>query len=227
MGRVVAAGVLLVALLSGCGRFQTASSVSGPTTTTAGGTLPPLAVVTTGPGVYHQTTAERVTTATTRDPCAPPNQSVLDDPSGFRLILTVAPRQCARASDDLTLQLDIQNMSHTALQYDTNQSHFFDMIPFNNASAPSWSDESCRTRAPSPTVGGPLTLAPGERVVRAQATYPAAKGGANREDCRNLKGAYDAMANLVWCPPGSVVNGACDSRRARTITGAPLRVVLS
>jgi hypothetical protein len=227
VGRVVAAGVLLVALLAGCGRFQTASSVSRTTSTAIVGTLAPLSTATTLAGVYHPTTAGHANTATTRDPCAPPNQSVLDDPSGFRLILTVAPRQCARAGDDLTLQLEIQNTSHVALQYDTTQAHFFDMIPFNNPSAPSWSDESCRTRDAFPPAAGPLTLAPGQRVVRAQATYPAPKNVANREDCRNLKGAYDAIANLVWCPSGSTVNGACDSRRTKMIAGAPLRVVLS
>jgi hypothetical protein len=222
----VVALVALVALVS-CGRFVRSTSMN--TTTTGDSTvrtLAPLATVATT-GTVALSPPPAVRTATTRDRCAPPNQSVRDDPSGFRLILTIAPKQCVSRAADLSLQLEIENISRQPLQYDTNQTHFFDIIPEGDASRPSWSDTQCRGHEAHPPAGGPLTLAPGERVVRAQATYPGPKSEASRERCRVLEGSYVSQATFTWCPPGSVVNGVCDPNKSQTINSAPLLLYVS
>src|SRR5437870_3681345 len=139
-------GTAIVAVLSlcgasACGRFAR-SSPSSDTTSTARSsyeTLPPLTgTSTTGPGVFHQPTVAPPTTA--KDRCAPPNRTVRDDPSGFRLVLVVAPRQCVSRGDDLQLELDIENISKQPLQYDTNQTQFFSINPEGDVSRPGWDD---------------------------------------------------------------------------------------
>ena len=193
-GAVIAACCLLV----GCGRFTTASSEKATTSTAySNQTLPPLPTTSAPPAAAGRTTTPRNVTPTTRDRCAPPNQSTIDDPSGFRLIFTVAPRQCVKRTDDFTLQLEIQNTTNHPLQYDSNQRQFFDIYPQGDTNRPTWTDAQCRASDIYPTQGGPIALNPGERVVRAQATYPGPKDQPNREQCRILGGQHEAFAHLV------------------------------
>jgi hypothetical protein len=203
--------VLAIVTAAGCGRFQAASSVRTTTSLEyTGETLPPL-VTTTIAGRPGGPTAVAVAPTTTRPPrtrCDPPNTSTIDDPSGFRLILTVAPRQCVKKTDDLTLQLEIQNISKTPLQYDANQDQFFDIIPEGDANRATWTDASCRSRESRPVASpGPLTLEPGERQVRAQATYPGSKNRSDREQCRVLDGLHQAYARLV-AADGRIIQSA-------------------
>jgi hypothetical protein len=231
-----AAACALLVLTTACGRFQAADSQK--TTTSAGytgQTLPPLDTTSTarragtGQGGAGGGTAAPTPTRAPRDRCAPPNQSVRDDPSGFRLILTVAPMQCVSKAADVTLQLEIQNIGKSPLQYDSNQDHFFDIQPEGDTSRASWSDRSCHGVEAHPVVGGPLTLQPGEREVRAKATYPGptSSSKAEREQCRTLDGLYDAVAQFEWCPPGSVTNGVCDRDKEATIVSAPMPMRVS
>jgi hypothetical protein len=201
--------------LTACGRFQAASSVHTSTSASyTGQTLPPLATTSTLVAPGRRTNAPTPTTRAPRDRCDPPNYSTIDDPSGFRLILTIAPRQCLKHSDDFTLQLEIQNISKQPLQYDSNQSQFFDIYPEGDVSRPTWSDVSCRSREAHPPVGGPITLDPGEREVRAQATYPGSPNRSDREQCRILGGLHDAVAHLI------TANGS-------TIQSAPMPMTVS
>jgi hypothetical protein len=224
--------IVAVVMLAGCGRFQRADSgaatTTGPRTVQ---TLPPLTTIAGTPTTAPHTTATaaRPTASTARrDPCAPPNQSVTDDPSGFRLILTVAPKQCVRQGEDLTLQLEIQNISKQPLQYDSNQTHFFDILPeAGNGNSSAWSDQHCRGTTGFPVNGGPLTLNPGEKAVRSSHVYPASKDRADREKCRTLGGHNLAYASLTWCPPGSVVNGMCDPAKSKSIVSSELPVTIS
>lgn len=198
-------------MLGGCSRFSTAGS-DKPTTSTgySNQTLPPLATTTPPPTFGASATAQRGVTPTTRDRCAPPNQSTIDDPSGFRLIFTIAPRQCVKQSDDFTLQLEIQNISKRPLQYDSNQRQFFAIFPQGDTNRPTWTDDQCRSTDVYPTQGGPITLAPGERVVRAQATYPGPKTDSNRERCRILGGQHVAVAQLVTADGKTIRSAGID-----------------
>ena len=208
-GAIVLAGCLVFA---SCGRFSTASSEK-PTTSTGYSTqtLPPLATTTPLPAALQRaTTPPRSATPTTRDRCAPPNQSTRDDPSGFRLIFTIAPRQCVKNTDDFTLQLEIQNITSHALQYDSNQRQFFNIYPQGDTNRPTWNDAQCQPRDFYPTQGGPITLSPGERVVRAQATYPGPKNQPNRDQCRILGGQHAAFAHLVTADGATVPSAGID-----------------
>ena len=89
-----------------------------------------------------------------------------------------------KKSDDFTLQLEVQNISKQPLQYDSNQSQFFDIFPEGDVSRPTWSDISCRSREAHPVTGGPITVEPGEwqeYVIAAGKTPEADKLAAARQ----------------------------------------------
>jgi hypothetical protein len=204
--------------MSACGRFQRASDVEATTSTAAVySSLPPLATTTTAARPGRTTSTARPSA----DPCAPPNRSSVDDPSGFRLVVDVGDKRCYGARDDFTITLQIQNTTNKRLYYEPNQEGFFDIIPENNANSGSWSDRSCRTRVQN-TVrrSGALVLEPGETATRASALYPAPKSQSNREDCRFLEGTYAVLASLVWC-----ADDTCQA--TSTAHSAPVRIRVS
>ncbi|MBA3654643.1 MAG: hypothetical protein H0W70_10670 [Actinobacteria bacterium] len=198
--RGAGAAAVLAAMIavSACGRFTRAGGDAAPTTTPSFTTLPPLATTTTVAG--RRPTETTAVSAHPADPCAGPSRSSVDDPSGYRLVLTVGTKRCYRQAEDFTLTFEIKNLTAKPLYYAPNQDGFFDIIPEGNPNAPSWNDRGCRTRGqapPGPT--GAFTLAPGETATRATAVYPSSKSEANREQCRTLDGNYAVFANLASC----------------------------
>lgn len=239
----VLAVVLPLVLGAGCGRY--ASKDAARTTTTQGDvavgagvgagidddattTVPPTTATTAPP-----TTARGSGTAGgpggkggTTTPPRPANQSVRDDPSGLRMTLVVGGDLTYGATEDIVMQLDVENISKQVVHWDPNVlSHFYIS---SLESSESWRDSDCRGSGPNDTIrAGASTIAPGEKLTF-KAAYPTSSDRSDRDRCRKKPGPFNVFGRIEWCPPGSVTaEGDCAEGSTREVRSAPVEMTIT
>lgn len=166
----------------------------------------------------------------------PRNVSVRNDPSGFRLTLTVADAIRFQTESAITLELRYENRSGRILVVDSDPQVSF--VIRDKSGADRWRDADCRAQGstgPDDTPG--YGLAPGEtartvgrypfedRFPRQQETFDAQR-------CKLPAGSYDVFGALEWCaadrPPESGPHPAntCTEGTTRILLSAPVSIEL-
>ena len=158
----------------------------------------------------------------------PANQTVFEHRAeGFRLTLTVAGSLRYSRTEDITLDVEVENISKQPLQYDPNDLRNFVLRP-PGSDRVVWSDGNCRaSHVPAAVRQRARTIGPNEHIKFTD-FYPGPPEQANRDDCRVPPGTYVAFGFVTWCPPGSVgENGQCDAARTRQMASAGVRITIT
>jgi hypothetical protein len=220
--------VLLLTLLPGCGRFVRSGSEpepeAAPENERVGEGLE-AQITTTSPPVTESTAANPQASqgggaATTAPPR--PTTAVRDDPSGFRLTLSIdGDGEYEAGSEAFTMKLEVRNTTREPKRYDPNQQSYFVMTGPGR-----WRDTDCGPRKP----GGerPATLGPGQTVTFT-ARYPGPTDRLDKGDsCRRPAGEYFLGGGFEACPDPAIVSeeGPCDPSAAQTIRSAGVQVTL-
>jgi hypothetical protein len=149
------------------------------------------------------------------------NQTVVDDPSGFRVTFVIADALEFRSTDAIRFQVTVTNIANSTRYVSAEQPAQF-AIAVEGASSALWSDQSCRKGSPIDQIPAPIPLEPGEDL-RFTAAYP------RDESCRIDPGAYVSGARVEVCPPETLeptANGQpiCNRAKNEILTSAPLRI---
>ena len=236
MRRRLVALTLLLATFSACGRFVRSdeareapppenAEVGAGVDVPAGSTT---AVPTTAPRPGTPTAPAATTPGQPPTTALPANQSVFEHRAeGFRLTLTVAGSLRYSSSEDITLDVEVENISDQPLQYDPNDLRNFVLRP-PGSDRVVWSDGNCRaSHVPAAVRQRARTIGPKEHI-RFTDFYPGPPEQANRDDCRVPPGTYIAFGFVTWCPPGSIgSNGMCDPGRTRQMASAGVRITIT
>lgn len=223
-------------LAAGCSDDSTQESVSVgegllDTSTSAPSTM---SSTTTSLGDAAPAPAEIVPTPGSA-PTAPGNVSVRDDPSGFRLRLTVGDHERFSTEAIIPLQLEYQNRSQRVLVVDTDPRLSF--VFRDKEGRDRWRDVDCRTRGTTGDDTPGYGVAPQEQGL-VQSTYPyderfeRAGGAFDSSRCNLPAGKYDVFGVVEWCaadrPTDSGPNAAnaCADGTTKLIISAPVSIEL-
>jgi hypothetical protein len=222
--------ILLVLLVtSGCGKYASkdaSRSTEPPGTASVGAGIDEAvgATTTTAAGSGRAGPGTIVVPATPTT--LPANVSEVDTPEGFRLTLTVDGDLRYGPGEDITVHVEVLNISPKALQYDPNDLRNFAFRPPGSAKV-AWSDGNCRAaRVPKAVEARSQVLEPNEQA-RFVDTYPGPSDAANRDGCRIPGGSYVVYGFVTWCPDGTTDGrGACDPARSRQVAsrGVPITI---
>lgn len=165
----------------------------------------------------------------------PANVSVRDDPSGFRLRLTVGDHVRFSTAAVIPLQLTYENRTTRVLVVDTDPRLSF--VIRDKAGTDRWRDSDCRTQGATGDDTPGYGLAPGEQAELA-ATYPyderfgRAGGAFDASSCKLPAGQYDVFGVVEWCaadqPTDSGPNAAnaCADGTTKLVMSTPVSIEL-
>ena len=189
------------------------------------------------PGAAPAGTAQDPAAAQPTPPAAegPANVSVHDDPSGFRMRLTVGDHVRFSTDAVIPLQLEYQNQTKRVLVIETDPQLNF--VIRDNSGNDRWRDADCRTDGETGDDTPGYGLAPGEQG-QTVSTYPyderfSRRGGAfDASKCDLPAGKYDVLGVLEWCaadqPNDSGPNAAntCADGTTKLVFSAPVSIEL-
>lgn len=169
------------------------------------------------------------------DASGPRNVSVRDDPSGFRLRLTVGDHVRFSTDAVIPLQLAYENRSDRILVVDSDPQLSFVMR--DKSGADRWRDDDCRTAGVTGDDTPGYGLAPGESAEMVS-TYPyderfSRRGGTfDASKCNLPPGHYDVLGVLRWCAadrpdePGPNAANHCADGTTKILLSAPVSIEL-
>ena len=173
--------------------------------------------------------------APTTAPGAPANVSTRDDPSGFRLRLTVGDHVRFSTKSAIPLQLAYENRSNRVLVVETDPQLSF--VIRDKSGRDRWRDADCRTQGVTGDDTPGYGVAPGEQAQIAS-TYPwderfGRRGAAfDSSRCVLPAGTYDVFGVLQWCaadqPSEAGPNAAneCADGTTKLVFSAPVSIEL-